>query len=210
MNKIIATLTMTFLVIFPLIRFYQRNNWEKKIIWINLILIIVIWFSSYALFHELSHMIGTYLVGGTVTDYQLIPEFWKGDFRTAYITPENETTFQEFVTRLSPYVRDLLLVIIGFLVLRKQKIINSFIVGLIVTLFLLSSLFDIVSNFLGFAIDHDGDFNGLAKLTGKIWVYLIGISIFCIEAWTTFRVFQIYRNFPKRISTYKLTITRSV
>ena len=198
MDRIIATLTIAFLVILPLIRFYQRNNWGKKANLINLIFLLLIWSITYAAFHELCHLFGTYIVGGTITNYQLIPKYWKGDFRTAYVNPEYKTGFQEFVIRTIPYFRDLLFGIIGFLILKQQKIKNSFIVGLILIIFIFSSLFDVVTNFLGFAIDEDGDFNGLVKLIGRFWTYLIALFISSIIVWTTYRVFQIYHDFPKK------------
>lgn len=197
MNEIIGTLTITFCILLPVILFYKKSNWTKKTKMLLIIILPILWFVTYAFFHELSHMIGTLIVGGEIIDYQMIPKFWQGDFTTAFINPDIETKFQEFVVRLSPYFRDIILLIIGYLILKQKKINNPFVVGLILVLFLLSSLYDVINNFLGYAFDKSGDFNGLAKLIGHLWTYIIGILIISLTTILTYRIFKIYKGFPR-------------
>ncbi len=167
---------MSSLVILPLILFYQHSNWTKRNYLISLILVPMIWLATYALLHETSHLLGAYLVGCKVTDYRLIPEFWKGDFSGAWISPICENRSQEFVVRLSPDLRSILFLIVGWIILKRQKSKNSFIVGLILVIFVLGPLYDIVNNFSAYIFARDGDFNGLSKLIGNLWTYAIGLT----------------------------------
>ncbi|HPF01990.1 MAG TPA: hypothetical protein PLV06_07705 [Bacteroidales bacterium] len=199
MDKIIGTLGIILIVILPLIRFYQRSNWTKTQILIGIIGLTILWFLIATPLHELSHMIGAKISGVKITDYQLLPKYWAGDFRTAYIKPEYDTRFQEFVVRTSPYFRDLIIAIIGYVVLIRKRIINPFIVGFIFVFFLLNSVFDIVVNFLGYSIDKDGDLNGLSKLIGHLWTYFIGIFIIGLTSVLTYRIFKNYKGFPREV-----------
>ncbi|NBC64524.1 MAG: hypothetical protein GVY07_02520 [Bacteroidetes bacterium] len=196
MDKIIGTLGITLIIMLPLIRFYQRSNWTKTQNLIGIIGLTILWFLIATPLHELSHMFGAKISGVKIIDYQLLPRYWTGDFRTAYIKTDNETGIQEFVIRTAPYLRDLIIAIIGFFVLKSKRITNSFIAGLIFVFFLLNSVFDIVVNFLGYAIDKDGDLNGLSKLIGHFWTYFIAISIIGLTLVLAYRIFKIYKGFP--------------
>lgn len=196
MDKIIGTLGVSLIIILPLIRFYQRSNWIKTQKLIGIIGLTILWFLIATPLHELSHMIGAKISGVKITDYQLLPRYWKGDFRMAYIITDYETEIQEFIIRTAPYFRDLIIAMIGFLVLKSKRITYSFITGFIFVFFLLNSVFDIVVNFLGYSIDKDGDFNGLSKLIGHFWTYFIGISIIGLTSVLTYRIFKIYKGFP--------------
>ena len=196
MDKIIGTLGITFIIILPLIRFYQRSNWTKIQSLIGIIGLTILWFFIATPLHELSHLIGAKTVGVSVTDYQLLPEYWKGDFRNAYINPHYKTTFQEIVVRLAPYLRDIVIVTIGYILLMDRKIKQFFVVGLILTFFLLNSVYDISTNFVGYSVAKDGDFNGLSKLIGHFWTYLISICILLVTLILSYRILKIYKGFP--------------
>ncbi len=197
MDKIIGTLGITLIIILPLIRFYQRSNWPKTQYLIGIIVLTVLWFFIATPLHELSHMIGAKIVGAKITDYQLLPEYWKGDLRNAYVKPDFETKFQEFAIRISPYFRDLIIAIIGYILLKKKRINHSFIVGFIFLFSLLNSVYDIVVNFLGYSIDKDGDLYWLSKLIGHFWTYFISICIIAVTTILTYRIFNLYKGFPK-------------
>ena len=195
MKQIIGTLTLTFCVLLPLILFYKNSSWQKNKIWFNIVPLSFLWFFTYSFFHELSHMIGVLLVGGKIIDYQLVPRFWEGDFTTGYINPDIKTGFQEFIVRLSPYVRDLVILILGFVILNLKRIRNLFVVGLVFTFFILSSLYDIITNYLGYVIDNDGDFNGLSKLIGGALTNLIGISLSIFAIIITLIITKMYKSY---------------
>ncbi len=180
-----------------MIRFYQRNNWSKTQNLIGIISLTFIWFLIATPLHELSHMIGTKLSGASILDYQLLPRYWIGDFHNAYIKPDFNTEYQEFTIRIAPYLRDVIIVLIGYILLKRQRINDPFIVGFLFLFFLLNSVYDIVINFLGYAIDKDGDLNGLSKLIGHLWTYIISFCIIAITTILTYRIFKLYRDFPR-------------
>ena len=197
MDKIIGTLSVALVIIYPLIRFYQRSNWTQNHNFVRILGLTILWFLVAPPLHELSHIIGTKIVGAKILDYQLLPKYWIGDFRNAYIKPDFDTKFQEFIIRTSPYLGNLIFASIGFIVLIKKRIQHPFIVGLLFSLLLLNSVFDIVSNFLGYTIKRDGDLNGLSKLIGHFWTYFISICIMIITMVLTYRIFNLYKGFPR-------------
>ncbi|MFV0267121.1 MAG: hypothetical protein ACK5HT_08295 [Draconibacterium sp.] len=199
MDKIIGILATSLIIILPLIKFYQRSNWTKLQGLIGIVGLSLLWFFTATPLHELSHLIGAKMVGVKITEFQLLPEYWNGDFRKAYIKPDIENKIQEFVIRISPYFRDLVIAFIGYALLVKKQIKHSFVVGLIFSFFLLNSVFDIVTNFLGYSIDKDGDLNGLSKIIGHFWTYFLSIGIVLITIILSFRIFLIYKGFPKKI-----------
>lgn len=135
MDKIISTLAVTLIIILPLIRFYQRNNWTKTQKLIGIIGLTILWFLIATPLHEISHLIGTKISGARILDYQLLPRYWEGDFLKAYIKPDYDTKLQEFIIRTSPYFRDLIITIIGYILLKKKLLKNSFIIGFIFLFF---------------------------------------------------------------------------
>ena len=200
MDKIIGTLSAALIIIFPLIRFYQRNNWTKTQNLIGIFGVTILWFLIATPLHELSHIIGAKIVGARILDFQLLPKYWIGDFRNAYIKPDFDTSFQEFIIRTSPYLRDLIIAVIGFLILMYKRISNFFISGFVFVFFLLNSVFDVVVNFLGYAINKDGDLNGLSKLIGHFWTYFLSISIMVVTIILTYRIYMTYRGTSQKVT----------
>ena len=62
---------------------------------------------------------------------------------------------------------------------------------------MLNSAYDILTNFLGYSVAKDGDLNGLAKLLGHFWTYLISVSIIAITTILAYRIFNSYKGFPE-------------
>jgi hypothetical protein len=198
MREIIGGLLVGLIMAFPTIRFYQRCNWRKRQNLTATLAILFLWFLIQSPLHELSHLIGAKLIGVNVVDYQLIPKYWTGDFVNAWVRSEWTTSFKEFVITISPYLRDLIIVVIGFLILKTKRIHNCFVVGLIFSLFLLNSVFDIVSNFLGYVVFKFGDWNGISKLIGHFRTYFFGIAIMAFTIFLTYRIYVIYKGFPEK------------
>jgi len=196
-NQILATVEMAVLVILPVILFYQRSSWTKRNYLISVVLLPIIWFSTYALLHEISHMIGATLVGLKITDYRLIPEFWKGDFSHAWVNTTDWNSFQGFVVLSSPYLRDILFLVTGVVILERQKSRSAFVTGLILTMFFLSPLYDIANNFSGYVIEKYGDFNALSFLIGNSWTYTMGLVFSGIAIILVLNVLYRYKGLPE-------------
>lgn len=92
MNKeLLMTCEILLTVFVPLLVLYLRGSWPLRMIIPCLLTIPILWYLTYAPLHELSHVVGTYLVGGRVTYIKLIPSFWAGEFGGAWITTDSIT-----------------------------------------------------------------------------------------------------------------------
>jgi hypothetical protein len=124
---------------------YLTVRWLMRIAIPCLLVIPVIWYLTYSLIHELSHILGAYLVGGSATELKLIPSFWHGEFGRAWITPQGlRAPWQQLVMTSSPYVLDGLSVAVGFFALRRRHPIRPFALGVAFMLLCLRPAFDMV------------------------------------------------------------------
>ena len=177
MNNIISTLEIAVIIILPLIIIYKRNNINTITNIKCIVLIYLIWYLTYAFFHEVSHLIGVWIFGLKVNDFQLIPHFWKGDFGTGYISTTYDSALQEFVVDIMPYFRDLILLIAGYLILKRYKISGLLLFGFIIVLLILSPLYDVFNNYFAFVQGSLNDFNAMKNYVGNLAVHAIGVSI---------------------------------
>ena len=129
MIYLISTLEFALLIMLPLILFCRHSGWTKRQIILNIVLLYFTWYLTYASLHELSHLFGSWITATKVSDYRLVPPFWMGDFRTAYVNSKFENVVQAFVSTIMPYLRDILFMIIGFWLTPKNKIKNYFLSG---------------------------------------------------------------------------------
>jgi hypothetical protein len=77
MKHRIETLEICIVIIIPLFIFYMRCNWSPKMLSLNIPILVLLWFFSYAMLHELSHLIGIIIIGDKIIDYHLLPKFWE-------------------------------------------------------------------------------------------------------------------------------------
>jgi hypothetical protein len=196
----IALIEMSLFVVIPLIAFYLYNNWPQKNWILSIVVIIIVWFFTLPLFHESSHLIGVYLIGSKPVAYQLVPKFWEGDFTTAWVQSEPIRDWRGPIPGLSPYIKDVLLAIIGFMILRGKKVSNAFWAGFIYVFFCLGSLFDIANNYfqklLGYVTGND--FYGVTLGWGDAWSNMIGIAFSIFAVCISIGVFMVYKS-PNRI-----------
>lgn len=191
MNDILTTIELALIIILPLIIFYKRKNKNPRSYILYIVLLYLIWFVTYSLLHELSHAIGSWITGTKIGGYQLMPRFWAGDFKTGYVGSVFTNGFQNFISNISPYVRDLIFMFIGYFVLKRKKIINSFGAGLFIIMFVLSPLFDVFNNYFGFVIGIYTDFNNIKMIIGSFWTHAIGLLLTLVGIFILLRVFTI-------------------
>ena len=176
-------------VINPLIVFYLHNNWPRKIVILNIVVLAIVWFITLPFFHELSHVIGLYAIGSKPIAYQIIPKYWEGDFSTAWVRSAPVYDWRGPIPGLCPYIKDIILLIIGFILLKGKKVSKAFWAGFIYAFFCLGSLFDIANNYflkvLGYVTGND--FYGVSLGWGDTWSNIIGIAFtsfaICICVW---------------------------
>jgi hypothetical protein len=95
-----------------------------------------------------------------------------------------------------PYARDLALLIIGIIILRKKVIGNSFVIGLVLIMYIFSPLFDIVNNYSAFVFGVQNDFNALKVTTNTFFSNLIGVTFSLFAMSVTFWVIKYFKGYP--------------
>jgi len=190
-NHLLITLEILLVVVTPLIFLYLKGTWPLRATVPCLVSIPILWYPTYAPLHELSHIAGTYLVGGTVVDYKLIPRFWLGEVGRAWIKSDGVTqTWQQLITTSFPYILDVLCVAIGVLVLRRDFSKNPFLIGLVFMLLCLRPAFDFVCESIAFLGGDRGDFYAIQGIIGSTFTWLF---IFLSLALSLFSVLKILK-----------------
>lgn len=195
----LATMEITGLILIPLFALYGRSSWPPRLWLANAVVLPVLWFATYSLFHETSHLVGVVLVGGTIVDHHLIPHFWHGEFTAGWVQSRPLQDWRDVIPGLCPYLRDILFLIAGLVILRSKRIRNCFLVGLLFTLFCFSPLFDIVDNYLnGYIVGSaaGNDFLGTAMKIGATWTNIIAVLFAGFAVYVSGRLLWLYRDFP--------------
>ena len=152
----LTTFEILLTIVTPLLVLYLRGRWPLRTVTACLCGIPVVWYLTYAPIHELSHALGTTLVGGKVVDVKLIPSFWEGQFAGAWVTYEGLGRSWPAMTG-APYVIDVAFVVASLVVLRRRLSRNALVVGLLFMLLCLRPTFDLVCETVGFVGGFHGD-----------------------------------------------------
>jgi hypothetical protein len=199
MNKeLLITVEILLVIVTPLLFLYLKGTWPLRTIIPCLLSIPVLWYLTYALLHELSHIAGTYLVGARVVDYKLIPRFWLGEFGRAWITPDGIThSWQQLVSTTSPYILDVLCIVAGLFVLRRNFSKNPFVVGLVFMLLCLRPAFDFVCEAIAFLTGDRGDFYTVQGIMGSNLTWLFIFSSLGLSLLSVLRILRRFVGFPE-------------
>jgi hypothetical protein len=180
-----ATIECLLTIVLPLIILYLRGNWPLRVMVICLVTVPILWYLTYAPLHELSHVAGAYLAGGSVTFIKLIPRFWEGEFARAWITTAGiDRPWQHLICTGFPYILDVVSAAIGYGFLRGRTHIGPFIMGLAFMLLCLRGAFDILCEIVGYALGGMGDIYHIALILGPsmTWILaLLGLGV-CVAA----------------------------
>jgi len=76
---------------------------------------------------------------------------------------------------LGPYLRDILFAIVGYILYRKRVVNTPFLVGLLLVIFVFSSLFDIANNYLAYVLGVRNDFNAMRVCSSPLVPHVAGI-----------------------------------
>ena len=198
MNPFFRIIEILILVVLPLLVFYLRSNWVSKEIYFNVIILPLIWYLFYAPIHELSHILGCIIVGANITDYRLFTHFWEGSFGFAYVEVQGglDVNMNSLIILISPYILDFISIIIGYYILTRYKIKNSFLLGLTFLIFCLRPLYDIVDNYIGIFYNN-GDLVLTSKIIGEYITYSYGIISVTISLIAIILLLNKYKNYPK-------------
>ncbi len=210
MNYTLVTFEIVLVVIAPLLFLYLKASWPLRVIIPCLLSIPLLWYLTYSPLHELSHLVGTYLVGGKVTYIKIIPRFWLGEFGHAWITPEGITQpWQQLLMTSSPYLFDDLSLVTSIYVLKRSLSKNAFVIGFLFMLLCLRPTFNFLCESIAFLSGDRGDFYHIDLIVGCFitWSFLlisITLSIFSIII-----VLKQFLGFPEALPVHGNLTSRS-
>jgi len=199
---LLTTFEILLTIVTPLIVLYLRGRWPLRIVTACLCAIPVLWYLTYAPIHELSHAIGTILVGGKVVDIKLIPSFWEGTFAVAWVKTEGLVqSWQQLAMTGAPYVFDVACVVASLVVLRRRLSRNALVVGLLVMLMCLRPTFDLVCETVGFVGGFEGDLWHVQLIIGSaaLWSFLLVSLALCLLSVGV--ILRRYGGFPELLPT---------
>ena len=185
------------MVVLPLLVLYLRSNWPLKEINVNVIILPMIWYVFYAPLHELGHILGCFIVGLEIKDYQLFAHFWEGNFGFAFVDIQEgyDENWNSYVILILPYMLDLISIVIGYYLLSKYKIKNSFLFGLVFLLFNIRPLYDLVDNFIGYYLNHS-DFVLASRIVGSLVIFTFVIISIIIGIALILLLLKRYKHYP--------------
>jgi hypothetical protein len=197
-NTLLTTFQILLTIVTPLLVLYLRGRWPQRIMTACLCGIAVLWYLTYAPIHELSHALGTVLVGGKVVDIKLIPSFWEGTFAVAWVRSVGlDQSWQQLVSTGAPYVIDVACVIVSFAVLRRHLSRSALVVGLLFMLLCLRPTFDLVCETVGFVGGFHGDLWHMQLIIGSaaLWSFLLVALALCLLS--VLVILRRYGGFPE-------------
>jgi hypothetical protein len=200
------TLEVLVLIVLPLLVLYLRGKWPLKTVILCLFVIPIFWYLTYAPIHELSHALGTYIAGGKVTEYKLIPNFWEGVFAVAWVrTTGLNSAWQNMAMTGAPYFLDFASILVGAVVMLRNQLKNAFLVGFLFMILCLRPTFDLVCETIGFINGFMGDLYHIRLIVGDLilttfLVLSLGISLFLLYV-----IIKRYAGFYVRIDARTLS-----
>ena len=173
-----SILLIVLTVALPLVIFLKKNEKNKGMLILYCIFFMLLWWLQYAPLHEFSHYLAERIRGTKIIDYQLLPIFWEGEFKRPYIELGGDGK-ASIIGTLAPYIKSLLFVIAGYFIIKKSSIKRIFLMGAVLIIFVLTSMFDVIDNYMGFVLYNFGDFKLISNLTNPILSYVVGL-LFCL------------------------------
>jgi hypothetical protein len=186
MNLLLTTVEILVTIVAPLLLLYLRGNWNQRTMMICVSTIPVLWYFLYAPIHELSHLLGAYLVGAQIMEVKLIPRFWLGEVAVAWIRSDGYTSpWTELVMTGAPYVLDIVSLAAGVYILQRILSHNAFVIGFLFMVLCLRPMFDLVCETGGFVSGFRGDLYHIALTVGGVatWAFLalsIAFSVYVV------------------------------
>ena len=197
MNPFLRIIEILVLVVLPLLIVYLRSSWTNKEIYINVIILPLLWYLFYAPIHELGHMLGCIIVGTNITDYRLFAHFWEGSFGFAYVDVKGglAVNMSSFIILILPYILDLISITIGYYLLTRYKFKNSFLFGLVFLSFSVRPLYDLVDNSIGYFLNYS-DFVLASQIVGGLIVFTFVIISIIIGIALILLLLKKYKQYP--------------
>jgi hypothetical protein len=200
-NTLISIIEILIIIDIPLILLYLRGKWPLKIFVPCLLGIPVLWYLTYAPIHELSHILGTYIAGGKVVDYKLIPRFWIGEVAGAWITPIGLShPWQNLVMLSAPYLIDIASLITGYFVLLRIQLKNPFWIGFLFMILSLRPTFDLACETIGYYSGFMGDLYHIQLIIGGVFLPISLILSLGFSLLSIIRILKRYTGFSEQLT----------
>lgn len=205
-NPILITFEILVTIVAPLLILYRTGPWPQRIVIPCMVAIPVLWYLTYAPLHELSHALGTYLVGGSLTEIKLIPSFWKGEFAGAWVKTQGlREPWQLFVMTVSPYVLDGLSVAVGFFTLGRGRLMDRPVeLGVTFMLLCLRPAFDLLCETVAFGLGAQADLYHIALTIGSPMLWLSSLTLLGFSLITIVRLLGMSVTRNRRIAASPL------
>jgi hypothetical protein len=188
MPQWILLVIMILVVIIPLFFVFHSNNWPNNTNKTIMVTMPLLMFIINAPIHEISHMMGVYIVGGKIVKYNLIQKFWIPNSELAMIVTSNiNTNFEKFISSMFPYLLDITLLTIGLALLYKHRPKSAWTLGIILLFFTLRPSFDIIANVVTLLFFHIGDFKDISNSSSYAISYVIQLIFVAISVYSTIR-----------------------
>ncbi len=198
MNYLLITVEILFTVVAPLLVLYLRGTWKQQTMVVCMSTIPILWYFVYAPVHELSHLLGAYIVGAQIIEVKLIPRFWVGEVSVAWIKSEGfANEWSRLVMTAAPYILDLFSIAVGIIFLRRKLSRSGFVVGFLFMVLSLRPTFDLVCETISYATGFRGDPFHIALTLGDFvtWTFLTCSITFAIYAIVI--VVRRFKGFPQ-------------
>lgn len=170
----IIFLLFTLFVVCPLFATFSAPRYQERRPVVLLVAVPLLLFLINAPLHEFAHMIGTWLGGGHVSDYNLVMRFWSAHPQVPMIVTSGlETVSARVTASFFPYATAAGFLLAGLLYGRRINHCAPWIRALFYLLFVLRPGFDIASNLVSHACFRLGDFNDLSVLVSRPRLFLV-------------------------------------
>lgn len=157
------------LAVAPMYAVLRRARWSPRSIKLVMVAVPLLLFPLNAPLHEAMHILGTYLMGGTVSQVRLLQRFWVPDAPVPMIeTSGLQTATARLVAAVLPYAADAALLTIGAVLMsrHRQRIRSPWAFGAFFLFLVLKPSFDIAANVAAASLYGIGDFQQVAGIVG--------------------------------------------
>lgn len=167
MPQMVVLILMLLFVVGPSYAALRRCRWSVGEVRGLMVAVPLLLFALNAPLHEASHILGTYLMGGTVGRVKLLQPFWQRDAPVPMIESSGlGTATGQLVAAVLPYAVDAGLLAIGAALVNWRRIKSPWGFGASLVVFVLKPSFDIAANVAAASIYGVGDFRQVAAIIG--------------------------------------------
>lgn len=169
MPQTVNLVVILLLAVAPLYGTLRRSHWSPLTVKWLMAAIPLLLFPLNAPIHETSHMLGTWLAGGSIGQVRLWQPFWQADAPVAMIQTSGLTTpARQFVSSVFPYAVDAALLACGAFIVRRPRIRSAWRFGAFFLFLVLKPSFDIAANVAAWSVYGIGDFGQMAGILGRV------------------------------------------